>query len=220
MVCIRHDIPDAKWRKPDAGAASVIYNALHCRNKRHGKIAAAKEVCNATRRVGDGSRLIIRQRVRGSVSAVRAIRNTRVFLTETNFVADVPTLANVTTSTWRIVHTSFGNITNHLSAYSYVAQLLLPTVPGYSAAVRVWNQSGLSSPGCYPETRGTHQVWGRVRIGPRFHFTVPTTLAPINYLSFDRIMTWSIRKLFSFNRSCTSCIQICNPTDIRWMVVI
>jgi hypothetical protein len=33
----------------------------------------------------------------------------------------VPTLANVTTSTWRTVHTSFGNITNHLSAYSYVA---------------------------------------------------------------------------------------------------
>jgi len=34
----------------------------------------------------------------------------------------VPTFANVTTSTWRTVHTFFGNITNHLSPYSYVAQ--------------------------------------------------------------------------------------------------
>jgi len=34
----------------------------------------------------------------------------------------VPTFAKVTTSTWRTVYTSFGNITNHLSAFSYVAQ--------------------------------------------------------------------------------------------------
>jgi hypothetical protein len=89
MVRIRHHIPDAKQRKPDAGAASVIYNATRCKNKRHGIIAAAREVCNATRRLGDGSRLILRQRVRGSARAVRAIRNTRVFQTETRVVADV-----------------------------------------------------------------------------------------------------------------------------------
>jgi len=59
------------------------------KNRRHGLIAAAREVCNATRRLGDGSRLILRQRVRGSVRAVRAVRNTRVFQTETGVVADV-----------------------------------------------------------------------------------------------------------------------------------
>ena len=33
--------------------------------------------------------MILRQRVRGSVRAVRAVRNTRVFQTETRVVADV-----------------------------------------------------------------------------------------------------------------------------------
>jgi hypothetical protein len=43
---------------------------------------------NATCRLGDGKRVILRQRVRGSVRAVRAVRNTRVFQTETGVVAD------------------------------------------------------------------------------------------------------------------------------------
>jgi hypothetical protein len=38
----------------------------------------------------DPSRQIPRQRVRGSARAVRAVRNTRVFQTETRVVADVP----------------------------------------------------------------------------------------------------------------------------------
>jgi len=67
--------------------------------------------------------------------------------------------------------------------------VVLATVPGYPAAVRVWNRTGRSSPGGYAENRGTYQVRGRVRTGPRFHFTVPTTLAPIKYLSSDGIMT-------------------------------
>jgi hypothetical protein len=57
--------------------------------KRHGIIAAAREVCNATHRLGDGSRLILGQMVRGSARAVRAVRNTWVFQTETRVVADV-----------------------------------------------------------------------------------------------------------------------------------
>jgi len=73
-----------------------------------------------------------------------------------------------------------------LSSQSYV---LLATVPGFPAAVQVWNRTGWSSPGCYPDNRGTHWVRGRVRTGPRFHFTVPTTLPPIKCLSSDRIMT-------------------------------
>ena len=54
----------------------------------HGQIAAAREVCNSTSRLGDGSRLILRQRARGYVRAVRAVRNTRVFQLETGVVAD------------------------------------------------------------------------------------------------------------------------------------
>ena len=50
--------------------------------------------CNATRRLGDGKRLILRQRVRGSVRAVRAVRNTRVFQTETGVDADEGALMN------------------------------------------------------------------------------------------------------------------------------
>jgi len=46
-------------------------------------------LCNATRRLGDGQRVILRQSVRGSVRAVRAVRNSRVFQTETTVVADV-----------------------------------------------------------------------------------------------------------------------------------
>jgi hypothetical protein len=43
---------------------------------------------NTTRRLGDGNRVILCQRVRGSVSAITAIHNTPVFLTETRVVAD------------------------------------------------------------------------------------------------------------------------------------
>jgi hypothetical protein len=89
MVRIRYHIPDSKYRKPEAGAASVIYYATRRKNMRHGIIAAAREVCNATRRLGDRSRLILRQRVRRSARPGRAVRNTRVFQTETRVVADV-----------------------------------------------------------------------------------------------------------------------------------
>jgi len=76
-----------------------------------------------------------------------------------------------------------------LAFFMHQLCLVLATVPGYPAAVRVWNRTRWSSPGCYPENRGTCRVRGRVRTGPRFHFKVPTTLAPIKYLSSDRIMT-------------------------------
>jgi len=46
-------------------------------------------LCNATSHLGDGKRVILHQRVPGSVRAIRAVRNTRVFLTETTVVADV-----------------------------------------------------------------------------------------------------------------------------------
>jgi hypothetical protein len=45
-------------------------------------------LCNASHRLGDRQRVILRQRVRGSVRAVRAVRNTRVFQMETRVVAN------------------------------------------------------------------------------------------------------------------------------------
>jgi hypothetical protein len=88
MVRIRHHIPDADYSKPDDGAASVIFIATRRKNTRHGIIAAAREVCNATCRLGDGSHLILCQRLLGSARAVRAIPNTRVFQTETRVISD------------------------------------------------------------------------------------------------------------------------------------
>jgi len=68
-------------------------------------------------------------------------------------------------------------------------RLVLAMVPGYPAAVRVWNRTGWSRSGCYAENRGTQRVWGRVGTGPQFHITVPAILPPIKYLSSDRIVT-------------------------------
>jgi len=82
MVHICHHILDAKSQMHDTGAASVICNVTCRMNDRHGIKAATRELRNATRP-------ILRQRAPGSVRAVRAVRNTQVFLTEPWFVADV-----------------------------------------------------------------------------------------------------------------------------------
>jgi hypothetical protein len=55
-------------------------------------------LCNATRHLGDGQRVILRQRVRGSVRAVTAVQNTRVFQTETRVVADGTVAVNYVVS--------------------------------------------------------------------------------------------------------------------------
>jgi hypothetical protein len=94
MVGICHHIGNTKERKPDAGAARVISNATCRTNRRHGILAATMEVFNATYRLGDGSRLILRHKVRGSVRAVRAVQNTQVLQTETGVVADVGSIHN------------------------------------------------------------------------------------------------------------------------------
>jgi hypothetical protein len=72
----------------DSGAASLIYNATRRKHKTHGIIAAARVISNATRGLGDGSRLVLRQGVRGSPRAVRASRNTWVFQMDTRVVAN------------------------------------------------------------------------------------------------------------------------------------
>jgi hypothetical protein len=88
VVHIRHHILDGKYRQPHPGGARVIYKTTYRKNRRHGIIAATREVCNATCRLGNGLHLILRQMVRDSVRAVRANRNTLVFQTETCVVPD------------------------------------------------------------------------------------------------------------------------------------
>ena len=91
MVRTSHHNLGAKYTKTDAGEGTihgVTYNAIHRKDKRHRTIAAGGPVCNATCRWGDGSCLICCQRVDGSVRAVRAVRVTRVFMTETRFTTD------------------------------------------------------------------------------------------------------------------------------------
>jgi len=46
-----------------------------------------------------------------------------------------------------------------------------------------------------------------------------TILAPIKYLSSDRITTWSVRTLCSCSRSFSSRFQICDPTTICWVAI-
>ena len=50
------------------------------------------------------------------------------------------------------------------------------------------------------------------------HFNI-TTLPPIEHLSSDRIVTWSVRRLCSSSHFFTSRCQICNPTNIRWVAI-
>jgi len=64
------------------------------------RISGAKQmwwVCQATSRLGYGEHVFVRHRVRGSVRAVRSVRNSQVFLTECRAVAEVDTLCEVET---------------------------------------------------------------------------------------------------------------------------
>ena len=63
-------------------------------------------------------------------------------------------------------------------------------------------------------TRKTRHIGnGPVLLLKTRHFNT-TTLPPIKYLSSDRIMTWSVRRLCSSSRSFTSQSQICDPTNV------
>jgi len=76
--------------KEDVVFPRMLYCDLRCSQTLTGLSLALPGalLCNATRRLGDRQHVILRQRVRGSVRAVRAVRNTRVFQTETRVVAD------------------------------------------------------------------------------------------------------------------------------------
>jgi hypothetical protein len=62
---------------------------------------------------------------------------------------------------------------------------------------------------------------GYTRTGGPFHSssTLPQNVAPIMYLSSDRIITWSLPRFCSFSSSFTSRGQICDRTNIRWVSV-
>jgi len=63
------------------------------------------------------------------------------------------------------------------------------------------------------------RFFGQVVPGPQFHITVPATLPPTKYMTCDRIMTWSIRRLYRNHCSFTSCFQVGDPTNIRWVAL-
>jgi len=94
-------------------------------------------LCNATCCLGDGKCVILHQRVRGFVKAVRAVHNTRVFLMETSVVADE------TNNCWRSVDTHFQN---------GAGSMLLPCLTiqaAYISFTNACNQSRLRLPKMY-----------------------------------------------------------------------
>ena len=46
-----------------------------------------------------------------------------------------------------------------------------------------------------------------------------TTLPPIKYLSSDRTVTWSVHRMCSSSRFCTSQFQICARTNTHWVAI-
>jgi len=68
-------------------------------------------------------------------------------------------------------------------------------------------------------TRKTWTIWNGPLLPPKTRHFKFTILAPIKYLSSDRIMTWSVCRLSSFGRSFTSRSQICDQTNICWVVI-
>jgi len=85
----RQECPPRVWYSPGIDASKFT---LHILSDTPGGFQWLKYIllmlCNATRHLGNGKRVIRRHRVRRSVRAIRAIWNTRVFLTETKVVVD------------------------------------------------------------------------------------------------------------------------------------
>jgi len=96
--------------------------------------------------------------------------------------------------------------------------LVLATGPN----CRVGSGSGSSRSRTVATGLTTQKTWP-VRNGavlpPTTRHLKLTILAPIQYLSSDCITTWSVCRLCSFCRSCTSRFQTCDPTSICWVVI-
>jgi len=103
-------------------------------------------------------------------------------------------------------------------------------LPGFGPG---WNRPKGPGPGqeppSSPSCSGLAGLLPGPDINPRFLaglnldrgsiFAVPATVAPIKYLSSDRITLWSVRRLCSFSPSFTSHCQIWNWTNIHWFAV-
>jgi len=90
----RQECPPRAWYSPEFDSSKFT---LHMLSDTPGGIQWLKYIllmrCNASHHLSDGKHEILRQRVQGSVRAIRAVRNTRVFLKETWVVADVAFLS-------------------------------------------------------------------------------------------------------------------------------
>jgi hypothetical protein len=86
----RQEFPPRVWYSPEIDLSKFTLHILsHAPGRFQGLRYILLMLCNMTRRLGDGKHGILRQRARWSVRAVRAFRNTGLFLTETRVVADV-----------------------------------------------------------------------------------------------------------------------------------
>jgi hypothetical protein len=80
-----------------------------------------------THRLGDWQRQILHQKVRGSVKAIRAVRNTRVFLSETRVVADAyAPVGKLTTFRYLISH--IGRYGSNIDQLDVVTAFLNPEI--------------------------------------------------------------------------------------------
>jgi len=86
----RQECPPRVWYSPEIDASKFI---LHILSDTPGGFQWIKYIllmiCNTTHHLGDGKHVNLRQRVQCSARAIRAIRSTWVFLTDTRVVADV-----------------------------------------------------------------------------------------------------------------------------------
>jgi len=107
---------------------------------------------------------------------------------------------------------------------------LLPWLPGLwlSLVFAMGANSRFSSgSGSYPEPDRGNVLYhtknldrcNSASLQPKTPYFNLTTWAAITYLSSDGIVTCSRRRLSSFTCSFTSCIQICDPTIIRWVAI-
>ena len=68
-------------------------------------------------------------------------------------------------------------------------------------------------------TRKTRTIGHGPVLPPKTRHFKFTILPPIKYLRSDRIMTWSVRRLFSFGRSFTSRGQNCDRTNTHCVAI-
>ena len=81
------------------------------------------------------------------------------------------------------------------------------------------NRTGQVLAGCYPDRTYTRRFLAGLEPEQGSIFTVPATMALIEYLSSHCIKTWSVRRLCISSCSFTSHCQICDQVNFRWVAV-